>query len=369
MSYVNPTGQGVGAMAQQLMQVFDRNRDGQLTTTEFTAVLGDLLKHRSISSPSIDAAAAYQQLGAQAVVAHMPSYYPLTDAEIESYLLRLADAVKLPLVLYNIPITTHHSIALDSVDRLRGRGFEPSRPLGIGVFVEEEGSRFGRACLGSRLVAGATTVDPAVTLALLGISTILGVKLESTDTADFEYQPTARLLWTPSPELTFWSSVSRATATPSRAGQGITLRNSLPPESVARIEAAAPPGFEGLIYGSLSGSEAYESESMIAYEIGYRHQIRPNLFVDATTYYEAALNPWDREMVLDSVRRTRRCLIVHEDLRTGGFGGEIAAVSDGPGLGTLVRIALPVASAVQDSIWVTALRASDFAEESSAFSR
>ena len=38
------------------------------------------------------------------------------------------------------------------------------------------------------------------------------------------------------------------------------------------------------------------------------------------------LVPWDREMVLDSVRRTRRCLIVHEDLRSGGFGAEVAAV-------------------------------------------
>ncbi len=38
------------------------------------------------------------------------------------------------------------------------------------------------------------------------------------------------------------------------------------------------------------------------------------------------LMPWDREMVLESVRRTRRCLVVHEDLRTGGFGAEIAAV-------------------------------------------
>jgi 2-oxoisovalerate dehydrogenase E1 component len=38
------------------------------------------------------------------------------------------------------------------------------------------------------------------------------------------------------------------------------------------------------------------------------------------------LMPWDSEMVLGSVRRTRRCLIVHEDLRTGGFGAEIAAV-------------------------------------------
>jgi 2-oxoisovalerate dehydrogenase E1 component len=38
------------------------------------------------------------------------------------------------------------------------------------------------------------------------------------------------------------------------------------------------------------------------------------------------LIPWDREMVLDSVRRTRRCLIVHEDIQTAGFGAEIAAV-------------------------------------------
>jgi 2-oxoisovalerate dehydrogenase E1 component len=38
------------------------------------------------------------------------------------------------------------------------------------------------------------------------------------------------------------------------------------------------------------------------------------------------LMPWDKEIVLESVRRTRRCLIVHEDLRTGGFGAEIAAV-------------------------------------------
>ncbi len=38
------------------------------------------------------------------------------------------------------------------------------------------------------------------------------------------------------------------------------------------------------------------------------------------------LMPWDSEAVLESVRRTRRCLIVHEDLRTGGFGAEIAAV-------------------------------------------
>lgn len=38
------------------------------------------------------------------------------------------------------------------------------------------------------------------------------------------------------------------------------------------------------------------------------------------------LSPWDREAVLASVRKTRRCIIVHEDNMTAGFGAEIAAV-------------------------------------------
>ena len=48
--------------------------------------------------------------------------------------------------------------------------------------------------------------------------------------------------------------------------------------------------------------------------------------IDADVIDLRTLMPWDKQAVLDSVRRTRRCLIVHEDLRTGGFGAEIAAV-------------------------------------------
>lgn len=37
------------------------------------------------------------------------------------------------------------------------------------------------------------------------------------------------------------------------------------------------------------------------------------------------ISPWDKEAVLDSVKKTGRCLIVHEDTFTGGFAGEIIA--------------------------------------------
>jgi len=54
--------------------------------------------------------------------------------------------------------------ALLAIDELRARGVIPKRPIAVGVFVEEEGSRFGLACLGSRLLTGA--VDPEAAAAL-----------------------------------------------------------------------------------------------------------------------------------------------------------------------------------------------------------
>lgn len=49
--------------------------------------------------------------------------------------------------------------AFAAVDALRTRGFSPMRSIAVAAFAEEEGARFGIACLGSRLLTGA--LDPA----------------------------------------------------------------------------------------------------------------------------------------------------------------------------------------------------------------
>ncbi|MGX1750756.1 allantoate amidohydrolase [Glutamicibacter protophormiae] len=54
--------------------------------------------------------------------------------------------------------------ALVAVDILRSRNLERTRPLVLAVFPEEEGSRFGVACLGSRLLTGAIDRNKALNL-------------------------------------------------------------------------------------------------------------------------------------------------------------------------------------------------------------
>jgi len=47
--------------------------------------------------------------------------------------------------------------AFAAIDLLREQGFSPARPVVVAAFTEEEGARFGVACLGSRLAAGVIT--------------------------------------------------------------------------------------------------------------------------------------------------------------------------------------------------------------------
>jgi N-carbamoyl-L-amino-acid hydrolase len=54
--------------------------------------------------------------------------------------------------------------AFATLDLMRERGVRPGAPIGIATFAEEEGSRFGIACLGSRLAVGAISPERAADL-------------------------------------------------------------------------------------------------------------------------------------------------------------------------------------------------------------
>jgi 4-hydroxy-tetrahydrodipicolinate synthase len=58
------------------------------------------------------------EFGADAVVATLPFYYKLSERQIKKYFLQLADHVDGPMVIYNIPATTHMSIPLNLLDEL-----------------------------------------------------------------------------------------------------------------------------------------------------------------------------------------------------------------------------------------------------------
>jgi N-carbamoyl-L-amino-acid hydrolase len=62
--------------------------------------------------------------------------------------------------------------AFCAVDELRERGVVAARPLAVAAFTEEEGGRFGVACLGSRLLTGAIDPDRARALPDAGGTTL-----------------------------------------------------------------------------------------------------------------------------------------------------------------------------------------------------
>ncbi len=63
-------------------------------------------------------AEAYTKAGADVIVATLPTYYALTEEQMENYYRTLADSIKGPLMLYNILATTHMSIPVEVIRRL-----------------------------------------------------------------------------------------------------------------------------------------------------------------------------------------------------------------------------------------------------------
>ncbi|MGQ9599666.1 MAG: dihydrodipicolinate synthase family protein [Anaerolineae bacterium] len=76
------------------------------------------ISHNSLSC-SVEAAWEYHELGADVLVARLPTYYALNSAEQYDYFCALLDRIPGPFMLYNITSTTHMTIPVETVERLR----------------------------------------------------------------------------------------------------------------------------------------------------------------------------------------------------------------------------------------------------------
>jgi iron complex outermembrane receptor protein len=93
----------------------------------------------------------------------------------------------------------------------------------------------------------------------------LGSKIEKNNYTGFEYQPNVRIAWVGLKKQTFWGAVSRAVRTPARIDRDFFL-------------------FLAPNIPLLSGSE-FISETVIAYELGWRSQPMENLSFSLASFY------------------------------------------------------------------------------------
>ncbi len=99
----------------------------------------------------------------------------------------------------------------------------------------------------------------------------VGCKFQHNDYSGFEYQPTARLLWVPTPKSMAWLSVSRAVRTPSRLESD--------------YEVVLLPNLGVPVFPRLEGNPNLQSEQLIAYEAGVRAQPVEYFSWDFSVFY------------------------------------------------------------------------------------
>jgi iron complex outermembrane receptor protein len=98
----------------------------------------------------------------------------------------------------------------------------------------------------------------------------VGTKLEHNDFSGFEFQPSVRAAWTVSPRQRWWAAVSRAVRVPTRFERDVAIDVTDP---------AVSPVLR------LLGSDDFDSERLVAYEIGHRWQPLDNLAFDVALFY------------------------------------------------------------------------------------
>jgi iron complex outermembrane receptor protein len=103
------------------------------------------------------------------------------------------------------------------------------------------------------------------------LSLTIGSKFLHNNYSGFEAQPSARLLWAPSPQQTVWAAVTRAVRTPSRVEEDLQLTGLLIPNPLTFLR--------------ITEDRKFSSEQLVGYEAGYRSLVKPKFYLDIATFY------------------------------------------------------------------------------------
>jgi iron complex outermembrane receptor protein len=166
---------------------------------------------------------------------------------------------------------------VDFLDRFRlpwrqqiswGAGARASRGHDIQVV---SGLTFQPAERTDYLITGFFQDDVQLVANRLALS--LGTKLLRTNFSNFEAEPSARLIWTPTNTQSLWLAYTHAVRTPSDAEHDFFLS-----------------GFIGVANGlpffaRFNANRNFRPEQLNAYEIGYRRLLGKNVYVDIATFY------------------------------------------------------------------------------------
>ncbi|NKN31860.1 TonB-dependent receptor [Marichromatium bheemlicum] len=106
----------------------------------------------------------------------------------------------------------------------------------------------------------------------------LGSKFEHNDYTGVELQPNARLLWRASPRSSLWASVSHAVRTPSRAERSAKVWARV-------VDSGLPPPAPASLVAATVGNDDVVSESLTAYELGWRLMPMSRLSLDLALFY------------------------------------------------------------------------------------
>ena len=158
----------------------------------------------------------------------------------------------------------------------------------------------------------------------------LGSKFEHNDFSGFEYQPSARLLFTPDSRYSAWAAVSRAVRTPSRADHTLIVDvlavepNPLDPDP---LNPFWPP-----LSVSGRGDGKLDSEELLAFEIGQRFQLGNRSSIDLTVFYNDydSLRTYDRDPLSERLApgppiHIQIPLLARNSMKGEAYGTELAA--------------------------------------------